>query len=107
MVSLRHMKKSEDLAWAAAGFGGGMGRQDLCGFLTGGIIAISLYAGSLNLEKGEAKKRCGQKVSEYWDWWASTAPLHCRDIREGHKGFNVCGRLGKLSCATLEKLLSA
>lgn len=107
MVALRFMKKPEDLVWVAGGFGGGMGHQDLCGFLTAGIMAIGLYAGSLKIEKKEAKQLCGQNLNEYWNWWASTAPLHCRDIREGHKGFDVCQRLGKLASVKLEKLLKA
>ena len=107
MVALRFMKKPEDLVWVAGGFGGGMGQQDLCGFLTAGIMAIGLHAGSLKIETKEAKERCGRKVKEYWNWWVATAPLHCRDIREDRKDFSVCRRLGKLSCAKLENLIKA
>jgi hypothetical protein len=107
MVALRFMKKPEDLVWVAGGFVGGVFRQDLCGFLTAGIMAIGLYAGSLKIENKEAKGLLSRKTNEYWSWWASTAPLHCRDIREGHKDFNVCHRLGKLSAAKLEDLLKA
>ncbi len=105
MVALRFMKKPEDLVWVAAGFGGGMGHQDLCGFLTAGIMAIGIYAGSEKIEAKEAKMRCSRKTSEYWTWWASTAPLHCREIREGRNDFNVCHRLGKLAAVKLESLL--
>jgi hypothetical protein len=107
MVVLRFMRKPEDLVWAAAGFGGGMGHQDICGFLTAGIMAIGLHAGSLKIDKKEAKALCSQKLNEYWNWWTSTAPLHCREIREGRKDHNVCQRLGKLASAQLESLLKA
>jgi hypothetical protein len=107
MVSLRLMKKPQDLVWIATGFGGGMGHQDLCGFLTAGVMAIGLHAGSLKIEKREAQADCRGRINEYWNWWASTAPLHCRDIRTGRKGFNVCQRLGKLASAKLEGLLKA
>ncbi|MBN1566565.1 MAG: C-GCAxxG-C-C family protein [Acidobacteria bacterium] len=107
MVALRFMKKPENLVWVAGGFGGGIGHHDLCGFLTAGIMAIGLHSGSLKMEAKNAKTRCSQKVNEYWDWWVSTAPLHCREIREGRKGFNVCQRLGKLACVKLETLLKA
>lgn len=107
MVALRYMKKSEDLVWAAVGFGGGMGRQDLCGFLTSAIIAIGFHAGDLEMERSAAKKYCGEKVSEYWSWWLENAPLHCSDIREGHQGFNVCDRVGRLSAAKVESLFKA
>ena len=105
MVALRYMKKPEDLVWAAAGFGGGMGQQDLCGFLTSGIIAISLHTGDLEMEKRAAKKQCGEKVREYWTWWLETAPLHCSEIREGRQGFDVCSRIGRLAAEKLESLL--
>jgi hypothetical protein len=104
MVALRFMKKPEDLVWAAAGFGGGMGHQDLCGFLTSGIMAIGLHTGDLKVEKNSARRHCGQAVHEYWTWWLETAPLHCPEIREGHQDFNVCHRIGRLAAAKLESL---
>lgn len=107
MVALRYMKKPEDLVWAAAGFGGGMGHQDLCGFLTAGIIAIGLHTGDLEMEKRAAKAHCGQAVREYWGWWLKTAPLHCSEIREGREGFDVCNRIGRLGAAKLESLFKA
>ena len=107
VVALRFMKKPEELVWVAGGFGGGMGHQDLCGFLTAGVMAIGLYAGSLNLDQKGAKTRCSQMVKGYWDWWASTAPLRCSNIREGHKDFKVCHRLGRLATARLEEILKA
>jgi hypothetical protein len=107
VVALRLMKRPEDLVWAAGGFGGGMGHQDLCGFLTAGIMAIGLNTGALKLEKKEARERCSREVREYWDWWTSMAPLHCSDIREGRKDFKVCYRLGRLASAKLENLLKA
>ena len=107
IVALRFMKKPEDMVWAAAGFGGGIGHRDLCGFLTAGIMAIGLHTGDLKMEKSAAKRHCGQAVHEYWTWWLETAPLHCPEIREGHQGFNVCHRIGRLAAAKLEGLLKA
>ena len=105
IVALRFMKKPEELVWAAGGFGGGMGQQDLCGFLTAGIMAIGLHTGTLKVTEKTAKTVCSQKVGGYWKWWASVAPMHCSEIREGHKGFEVCHRLGRLAAAKLEDLL--
>ena len=82
-----------------------MGHQDLCGFLTAGIMAIGLFVGTQKIDKKAAKTLCSGKVKEYWDYWASIAPLHCAEIRQGHKGFNVCQRLGKLASIKLEGLL--
>jgi hypothetical protein len=107
VVALRYMKMPEDLVWASAGFGGGIGHQDLCGFLTSGIMAIGIHTGALKLDKKAAKEHCGRKVNEYWDWWVSTAPLHCPDIRGEQMNFKICGRLGRLAAAKLEELLKA
>jgi hypothetical protein len=101
------MKKPEELVWAAGGFGGGMGHQDLCGFLTAGVMAIGLYTGNLGTSKNDAKALCSRKVDAYWTWWESKAPLHCSEIREGHANFKVCHRLGRLAAAELESLLKA
>lgn len=107
MVALRFMEKPEDFVWAAAGFGGGMGQQDLCGFLTSGIMAIGLHAGDLEMERSAAKMNCGRIVREYWGWWLETAPLNCSEIREGHQDFDVCHRIGRLAAAKLESLFKA
>jgi hypothetical protein len=107
IVALRFLKKPEDLVWTAAGFGGGMGHQDLCGFLTSGVMALGLRAGDYSLEKNAAKMRCNQMVNEYWAWWTKTAPLHCSEIQKGGMNFNVCHRIGRLATAKLETLLKA
>ena len=101
------MKKPEDLVWAAAGFGGGMYHQDLCGFLTTGIMALGLHAGDLKAESNAAKQRCMKNVNAYWTWWTENAPLHCAEIREGHQNFDACHRIGRLAAAKLESLMKA
>ncbi|MBN2318616.1 MAG: C_GCAxxG_C_C family protein [Acidobacteria bacterium] len=107
MVALRFMKKPEDLVWAASGFAGGLMHQDLCGFLTSGVMAIGLHAGDLKEEKNAAMMKCSQAVNEYWAWWQENAPIHCAEIREGREpmDFKVCERLGRLATAKVESLL--
>ncbi|MBN2243768.1 MAG: C_GCAxxG_C_C family protein [Acidobacteria bacterium] len=109
MVALRFMQKPEDLVWAASGFAGGMMHQDLCGFLTSGIMAIGLHAGGMKMEKNAATMQQRQKVQQYWSWWVETAPLHCAEIRGGREpmDFKVCERLGRLAAAKIESLLKA
>lgn len=109
MVALRFMKKPEDLVWASTGFAGGLGHQDLCGFLTSGVMAIGLHAGDLKMEKTAAMMHCNQMVHEYWAWWQENAPIHCAEIREGREpmDFKVCERLGRLATAKIESLLKA
>lgn len=105
-VGLRFLKKPEDLVWFACGFGGGLYQQDLCGFLTAGAMVLGVHAGTLTLERAAARRACGGRVREYWQWWTSVAPVHCREIREGHADLKVCNRLGRLACARLESLMA-
>jgi hypothetical protein len=109
MVALRFMKKPEDLVWSATGFAGGLMHQDLCGFLTSGVMAIGLHAGDLKMEKNAAMMKCSQAVNEYWAWWQETAPLHCAEIRQGREpmDFQVCERLGRLATAKVESFLKS
>ena len=104
-VSLRYLEKPDDLLWVAAGYGGGLGHRDLCGFLTSGVMAIGLAAGTLRVERKVAKKRCRSMVKQFWEAWSSMAPLHCSEILEGRKGYKVCDRLGRLASAKLERIL--
>ena len=101
---LRQTKWSEDLVWAAAGFGGGMYHRDLCGFLTGGLMAIGFSAGLLQVEREAAKEVCEKNVLSYWSWWIAQAPLHCSEIRTETTSPEVCRRIGQLAAAKVEEL---
>jgi len=105
MVSLRFLKMPESHVWAAAGFGGGMGQRDLCGFLTGGFMGIGFAAGGLDLERKEAKARCRPAFQQYWKWWQTQAPPDCADILKAGYGSSGCTRLGQLASAKVEELI--
>lgn len=105
LVSLKFMKRPEELFWAASGFGGGIGHKDLCGFLTGGIMAIGLSVGKLNAGREEAIKICRKKVDDYWKWWPSLAPFHCSEIKTEERTSEVCKRVGQLAAVKLEDLI--
>ena len=107
LVGLRHLKKPEDLVWAAAGFGGGMLHRDVCGFLTGGCMVLGLASGMLNKERKEAKEWNKTEVQEYWKWWTSLAPVRCADIRKEGTSAKVCMRLGRLAAAKIEELIGS
>ena len=107
MVSLRFLKKPEELVWISSGFGGGLYHRDLCGFLTAGIMAIGLSAGMIQSERKEAKDLCSQRVKEFWKWWKSEAPLRCADIRTEGTTSKVCQRLGLLAAAKTENLIKS
>ncbi len=105
MVSLKHLELPEDSVWAACGFGGGMGKRDLCGLLTGGFMGLGFASGTTQKDKSEAKRLCGVAVNKYWEWWQSKAPLKCQDIRPVGTSSKVCVRLGKLAAAEAELLI--
>ena len=107
LVSLKHLGKPEDLVWAACGFGGGMYQRDLCGFLTGGIMAVGFSAGTLEKDRKESKEVCGRFVKQYWTWWISQAPIHCSEIRKPAASSRVCRRLGLLATAKVEELITS
>lgn len=106
-VSLKFLKRSKKLVWIASGFGGGLGNGDLCGFLTGGVMAIGLSSGMLKEKRWYAREVCAHKVDEYWKYWASIAPLHCSEIWGEKRDPKVCRRLGMLASAKLEQLLES
>jgi len=106
MVTLNHLNLSDKYIWAACGFGGGIGKGDLCGLLTGGIMGLGFAAGELGEERSEAKMKCSGMVDQYWRWWLSQAPLKCKDIRTPGTSSKVCVRLGKLAAAKVQNLIA-
>ena len=105
MVSLGHLEKPDDLVWAAAGFGGGMYQRDLCGFLTGGFMALGFACSMLEVPRAEAKEICGEMAKEYWTWWGTNAPHRCAQIRTEGVTSQVCMNQGLLSAAKIEALI--
>lgn len=105
MTALNHLKLPEDRLWASAGFGGGLGQKDLCGFLTAGAMALGYAAGQLKLERREAKKKMSDFQKQYWTWWKETAPLHCAEIRTPDANRDTCRILGVRSAARVNALL--
>jgi hypothetical protein len=106
MVSLLYLRLSEELVWAAAGFGGGMQHREACGFLTAGIMSLGLAAGQLKMERREAKEWSKQRVNAYWSWWTAQAPLRCAEIRKEGTSSKVCRRLGLLAATKVESLIT-
>jgi len=106
MVALRKLKQPESLVWCAAGFGGGLGQKDLCGYLTAGVMAIGLAAGQLKLERKEAKTRCSDWTKQYWTWWTGSFPLRCAEIRTPEADRDTCRRLGLRAAVRLDELLT-
>jgi C_GCAxxG_C_C family probable redox protein len=85
MSAIKNLKQPEDLVRIATPFGGGMGQGDLCGYLTGGYMAIGLFAGARKGSDNAARKACVRLAKEYSDWWAKSYPVHCREINKSEK----------------------
>jgi C_GCAxxG_C_C family probable redox protein len=80
LSAARHLKKPDETVDVAVGFGGGMQQKDLCGFLTGGIMAIGLFAHATHGNDRAAHDKCHRLTNEYWAWWQKNYPLHCSEI---------------------------
>lgn len=65
MVSLKYLNLSDEHVWAACGFGGGLGKKDLCGFLTGGIMRLGFSSTGKKEERAGVKKICSQAVDQF------------------------------------------
>lgn len=82
LSAIKYLKQPEDLVRIATGFGGGMLQKELCGYVTGGVMAIGLFSGAAKGGDKAARDKCGRLVKEYTAWWAQNYPLHCKDIQQ-------------------------
>jgi C_GCAxxG_C_C family probable redox protein len=80
LSAAKYLKKPEQVVSVATGFGGGILQKDLCGYLTGGVMAIGLFAGATRGGDKAGREQCHRLTKEYADWWAETYPLHCKDM---------------------------
>ena len=91
LSALKYMKKPEEIVSAATGFGGGIGRKDLCGYVTGGVMAIGLFCGAAKGADMAGRQKCLRLTKEYLDWWAQSTPLHCGDIKQPSCDYKAMG----------------
>lgn len=82
LSAVKYLKQPEDLVRIATGFGGGMLQKDLCGYVTGGVMAIGLFSGAAKGNDKASREKCGRLVKEYTGWWAKSYSLHCGDIKQ-------------------------
>jgi C_GCAxxG_C_C family probable redox protein len=107
MVSLCLLGKPKEWVRAAAAFGGGLGKGELCGFLTGGMMAIGIAAGMMNSELKTMHKLARERSNAYWDWWQQWGPVHCRDLRKQYQGNEEFLRFGHRAAMKVESLIKA
>lgn len=107
---------------AAVGFGGGMGRvQDVCGAVTGAIIALGLSSGFTETDGREKINEVYAKVRRLInDFTEQKGTVKCRELlgcdlstEEGHKHFadnrlrdTKCCSYIRLACELLDKYFS-
>ena len=105
IVGLRYLKQPEKCVNAAAAYGGGIGRGDLCGLLTGGVMALGVAAGVLHADRSAMKDHVKGTVDEYWKWFSSMAPIHCEDLRIQCRDRENSIRMYQRVAAKLETLI--
>jgi hypothetical protein len=107
MVGLRFLGEPEARLSAAACFSGGFGQGDLCGFLTGGMMAIGVAAGKLHPTDRRAMREYYRPRSQaYWEWWTSRGTLHCSELRELYNGSEEFLRMGQRAVVKVEELVA-
>jgi hypothetical protein len=106
MVGLRYMGEPEERLSAAGVLSGGFSQGDLCGFLTGSMLAIGVAAGKLHKDRESMRAFSRPLAKEYWEWWESRGPLHCSDLRELYAGDEEFFRVGQRAVAKLEDLIA-
>ncbi len=105
VVALRYLGEPEARLDAATAFNGGLGQGDLCGMLTGGMLAIGVAAGRLHQDRTELRRRARQMSNEYWNWWLSRGPVHCSELRVMYESGEEFLRMAQRAVATVEHLI--
>ncbi len=90
---------------AATVFSGGFGKGDLCGLLTGGLMAIGIAAGRLHEDRAAMKQFARPLKDEYWSWWTARGPLHCSELRTRYDGNDEFIRMTQRAVAKIEELI--
>jgi len=105
LAALRRFDLPENHLDAAAVFGGGVGKGDLCGLLTGGLMAIGLAAGEKYADRAEVH-RVGREASDtYWDWWITRGDLHCMGAGTTHETSEEYVRMCQRTAVRLEAVI--
>jgi hypothetical protein len=102
LAALRTNGLQESHLGAAAVFGGGIARADLCGLLTGGLMAIGLVADVRFEERRPMLAAARQASNAYWDWWASVGDVHCPGPMESHPTTEMFVRMSQRAAVQLE-----
>lgn len=105
LAALRRFGLPEGHLNAAAVFGGGVGKRDLCGFLTGGLMAIGIAAGAKYPDRRQLHTVGRRASNAYWDWWLTRGDLHCMGPLTTHETPEEFGRMAQRAAMKLEGVL--
>jgi len=105
LAGLRRFQLPESHLDAAAVFGGGVGKRDLCGFLTGGLMAIGVAAGAKYVERREVHTVGRRASNAYWDWWTTRGDLHCMGPLTSHETPEEFVRMAQRAAVKLEQVM--
>ncbi len=106
LAALRRFDLGENHLDAAAVFGGGFGKRDLCGLLTGGLMAIGFAAGKKYPDRQQVHQVGRTASNAYWDWWVSRGDLHCMGYGTAHESSEEFVRMCQRTAVKLEAVLT-
>jgi len=105
LAALRRFDLPEEHLDSAAVFGGGVGKRDLCGFLTGGLMAIGIAAGDRYPNRSQVHTVGRRAANAYWDWWLTRGDLHCMGPLTTHDTPEEFVRMAQRSAVKLEEVM--
>ncbi len=105
LAALRRFDLPENHLDAAAVFGGGVGKRDLCGLLTGGLMAIGFVVGEKYADRGQVHSVGRTASNAYWDWWMTRGDLHCMGYGTTHENSDEFVRMCQRTAVKLESVL--
>jgi len=105
LAALRRFDLPEQHLDSAAVFGGGVGKRDLCGFLTGGLMAIGIAAGDRYPNRSHLHTVGRRAANAYWDWWLTRGDLHCMGPLTTHETPEEFVRMAQRSAVKLEEVM--
>jgi C_GCAxxG_C_C family probable redox protein len=103
--ALEYLGQPLEYGSAAMGFGGGMGKDSLCGFLTGGFMAIGAASQMLHQKHSDAYKYNRKLSNQFWEWFEEHGPVMCDDLVKHYSGeqYDI---MGMRVAAYVENLIS-
>lgn len=107
LAALRRFGLPENHLDAASVFGGGVGKRDLCGFLTGGLMAIGIASGAKYADRNQVHRVGRQASNAFWDWWITRGDLHCMGSGTTHETSEEFMRMSQRVAVKLEEVMLA